>query len=153
MAQSLALFRDADTNIEDFDRDCIASIALHHNKTALSGRLPDVKVFHYADMIRDGRRAVEQLALAAGIEADAVLIDRVAEATSFGAMKAKAADYAPVGGTGFWKTDAGFFDSATSRKWEGQLSSSDMALYDARMTELIPDDQARSWLENGSELP
>jgi aryl sulfotransferase len=153
VAQSLALFRDADTNFEDFDRDCIASIALHHNKTALSGRLPDVKVFHYADMIRDGRRAVEQLAAAAGIEADATLVDRVAEATSFGAMKANAQNFAPVAGTGFWKSDAGFFDSASSRKWEGHLSSRDMALYDARMTELIPDDHARSWLENGSELP
>lgn len=146
---SLALFRDAETRIDDFDRDCLASIALHHEKTALSGRILDVKVFHYADMIRDGRKAVERLAYAAGIEADPALIDRVTEATSFGAMKAKAADFAPVGGTGFWKTDAGFFDSASSRKWEGQLSDAEFALFQSRMADLIPDAGTRRWLENG----
>jgi len=56
-------------------------------------------------MVRDGRRTVLALAKAAGIDADASVIDTVTEATGFGAMKAKAADYTPVAGTGFWKSD------------------------------------------------
>ena len=73
-------------------------------------------------MRRHGRATVQALALAAGIDADDGLIDRVTAATTFGAMKDKAADYAPVAGTGFWRDDRTFFHTASSRKWEGQLS-------------------------------
>ncbi len=64
-------------------------------------------------------------------------------------MKAKAADYAPVGGTGFWKSDANFFDSASSNKWDGKLSEKELARYRERLEELIPDARARDWLERG----
>jgi hypothetical protein len=134
----------------DTREDNLMSMSLHYDKTVLSGRLPDLKLFHYSDMVRDGRRAVEALAAAAGIKASASVIDTVTKATAFGAMKAKAADYAPVAGTGFWKSDANFFDSASSGKWDGQLSEEELALYRARIEELIPDVQARDWLEGGS---
>ena len=86
----------------------------------------------------------------AGVSHD--VIDKVAANSSFGAMKAKAGDYAPVGGTGFWKNDQNFFDSAQSRKWEGMLTDEDLALYRDRLGELVPDEQARNWLENGGAL-
>ncbi len=127
--------------------DNLMSLAMHYTNTALSGRLPDLKLFHYSDMVRDGRRAVEALAAAAAIDANANVIDAVTRATAFGAMKAKATDYAPVGGTGFWKSDENFFDSASSNKWEGTLSTEDLAFYRGRLEELIPDAQARDWLE------
>ena len=151
ISQSLRTFIDGEASLEDFDRDSLATVSLHYRETVGSGRLPDLKLFHYADMLRDGRRTVADLAHAAGIEADAALIDRVAEATSFGEMKANAAQYAPVGGTGFWKSDSNFFDSGSSRKWEGQLSEDELNLYDARLAALLPDDQARAWLENGGD--
>ena len=103
------------SNVSDnnnFGQETLMSMVMHYANTVLSGRLPNLKVFHYSDMVRDGRRTVEALAAAAGIEASARVIDKVTKATAFGAMKAKAADYAPVGGTGFWKNDANFFDSA-----------------------------------------
>ncbi len=127
----------------------LASLTTHYLETALSGRLPDLKLFHYSDMRRDSRRAVQALAVAVGLDADASLIDKVTEATDFRSMKAMAADYAPVGGTGFWKSDADFFDSASSRKWEGRLSDEELALYRRRLEELVPDARARHWLENG----
>ena len=129
--------------------DNLANISMHYRETALSGRLPDLKLFHYANMIRDGRRTVQALAQAAGIDADDGLIDKVTAATAFGNMKANAADYAPVGGTGFWKSDSNFFDSASSRKWEGQLSTDEFGQYRERFAALIPDPAARTWLEQG----
>jgi hypothetical protein len=102
-------------------------------------------------MQQDGRRTVELLAEAAGIDASATLIDEVTEATAFSAMKAKAADYAPVGGTGFWKSDTSFFSSATSGKWIGSLSEEELALYSARLAEQILGKRARAWLENGDQ--
>lgn len=134
----------------DLDHDSLATLTAHYTATALSGRLPDLKVFHYSDMVRDGRRTVEALAAAAGIDANASVIDTVTEATAFGAMKAKAADYVPVSGTGFWKSDENFFDSGSSKKWDGQLSVEELALYRGRLEALVPDVQALDWLEGGS---
>lgn len=147
--RSIRAFLDGPTDINDFDRDTLATFAQHYATTALSGRLPDNRVFHYSDMIRDGRATVERLANAAEIDADAALLDAVTEATAFGAMKAKAADYAPVAGTGYWKSDAGFFDSASSNKWEGKLTEQEIELYRARLADLVPEAWARRWLENG----
>lgn len=135
----------------DFDRDKLAILVAHFQKTVLCQRLPDLKVFHYSDMMRGGRKTVRALARAVGIRADDQLVETVAKATAFGAMKAKAADFAPVGGTGFWKSDENFFDSATSGKWEGRLSQEELALCAARLAELMPDAKARDWLENGGD--
>lgn len=145
-------FRVYVSGTKDFDYDSLATLTGHYAETVLSGRLPDLKLFHYSDMVRDGRRAVKALAAAAGIDASASVIDTVTKATAFGAMKARAAEYAPVAGTGFWKSDDNFFDSASSRKWEGKLSDEELALYRGRFKELIPDAQARDWLENGGDL-
>jgi len=137
------------SDCDNFGEETLMTMAIHYAHTVQSGRLPNLKLFHYSDMVRDGRRTVEALAAAAGIDVDASVIDTVTKATAFGVMKAKAADYAPVGGTGYWKSDASFFDSASSKKWEGELSEEELALYRGRLAELIPDDQARDWLEGG----
>ena len=149
LARSIQSFIYDPTAHDALGNDSLAYVAMHYSETALTGRLPDLKLFHYADMIRDGRRTVQALAEAAGIDADGGLIDKVAAATAFGAMKANAVDYAPVGGTGFWKSDSNFFDSASSGKWEGQLSANEIGLYRERLAALIPDPAARAWLERG----
>ena len=143
-------YLDGTSDVGDLDRDTLATLTMHYTETVLSGRLADLRLFHYSDMLKDGRATVERLAKAADIDADAALIDTVAEATAFGAMKANAADFAPVGGTGFWKSDAGFFDSASSKKWEGRLTEEEIGLYQARLSQLIPNAKARAWLENGN---
>ncbi|MGB5166412.1 MAG: sulfotransferase domain-containing protein [Woeseiaceae bacterium] len=146
---SIRRFVNEPVDRDDFDKDTLASLALHYSETVLSGRYPHLNVLHYSDMLRDGHRAVQDLARAAGIEAGAELIDQVAAATVFGAMKARAVDYAPVGGTGYWKSDAGFFDSASSGKWEGKLSPAEIDLFNTRLAELVPDEKARTWLLAG----
>ena len=149
IAQSLRRFLNGKADLDDWDSDSLASISRHYNETVLSGRLPALHLFHYSDMVADGRGTVERLAQAIGIEAESALLEAVAAATAFGAMKSRAEDYAPVGGTGFWKSDAAFFDSASSRKWEGELSEEEVAIYQQRLGELISDSQARAWLETG----
>jgi hypothetical protein len=146
---SIRRFINEPVDPDDFDKDTLASLALHYSETVLSGRYPHLNVLHYSDMLRDGHRTVQNLASAAGIEAGAELIDQVAAATVFGAMKARAVDYAPVGGTGYWKSDAGFFDSASSGKWEGKLSPAEIDLFNTRLAELVPDEKARTWLLAG----
>lgn len=146
---SARLFLEGAAAPDDFDTDTLALIVTHYLDTACSDRVPDLGLFHYADMLKDGRGTVARMAQAAGIGASDDLIDRVTAATEFGAMKANAANYAPVGGTGFWHSDTAFFDSGSSSKWVGQLSGEMIALYHRRMEELIPDPAQRRWLESG----
>ncbi|MGB2203023.1 MAG: sulfotransferase domain-containing protein [Pseudooceanicola atlanticus] len=147
---SARVFLESPARFDDFDTDTLALIVAHYLETVQSGRVPGLGLFHYADMLRDGRGTVRRMAEAAGIDASEALIDAVTAATEFGAMKQKAADYAPVGGTGFWHSDAAFFASGTSDKWAGQLSEELLALYDRRKAELLPDPEQRRWLEVGS---
>lgn len=147
--ESFNAFVERGVNRDDFAHDTLAKVCLHYMQTACSDRVHDLKLFHYSDMRADGREAVAQLAHAIGID-DPALVGRVAEATSFAEMKSKAAEFAPVGGTGFWKSDSGFFDSASSRKWEGVLSEAEMARFEERLAELVPDAEARHWLVSGN---
>ena len=133
----------------DFGRDTLAKFALQYTQTACLKRQPDLKVFHYTDFVKDGHAAVAQLARAIGID-DPDLIDRVAEATSFSSMKSNAGNFAPAAGTGYWRADGGFFDSATSGKWDGQLSEQELQQFDARLAELVPDKAAREWFLYGN---
>ncbi len=149
LPQSFRHYVDSALDLDDFDNDSFATFAQHYRETACSGRLPDLKLFHYTDMRRDGYCAVADLARAAGIEADSALIDRVAEATAFETMKAHSANYTPFAGKGLWKSEANFFDSATSQKWKGQLSEEELALYRERLAQQVPDRRARDWLEMG----
>jgi hypothetical protein len=135
---------------EDYSSRTLESVAGHYLETLQSDRQPRPAMLHYADMMADPRGAVAQIAEIAGIEVDDTLLDVVVEASSFGAMKANAADFAPAGGTGLFKTDAEFFDSGQSRKWIGQVTEEALDLYDARLADLIPDAAARDWLQYGS---
>ncbi len=150
--RAFSYFIEEDADPEDIDRDKLATITRHYTETALSGRFSDLACLHYADLTRNGVQAVERVAKAAGIEAQEPMLAQVAKATTFGAMKANAKEFVPVGGTGFWKSDANFFDSGTSGKWQGVLSEAQIEAYDTRLNELIPDVAARAWLEAGDRV-
>lgn len=151
VSPSLLRFVDAPVDPDQIDNDSVETIALHYTETVLRGRIPGLVLLHYDDMLRDPYGTVERLAIAARIEVTRAQIDAVAEATSFTSMKAEASSYAPVGGTGFWHSDAAFFDSAASRKWNGQVSDADYAHFEDRLAHLIPDEEARRWLLEGSD--
>jgi hypothetical protein len=134
---------------DNIDRDSLALMVAHHQRTVRPDRLPRLTVLHYADMVADPAAAVARLAGALEIEADATVRARVVAATGFGAMKARASEYAPAGGTGFWQEDAAFFDSGGTGKWAGVLSAAQVQAYRARMADLVPEAARRRWLEAG----
>jgi aryl sulfotransferase len=104
---------------------------------------------HYADMTRDLATAVATIADHVGISLPSEMIAKIVEAATFDSMKANAGSFAPSAGLDFWKTDANFFDSATSNKWEGQLSAADLEAYDKAISGLLSSED-RNWLEWGS---
>ncbi|MGI3168225.1 sulfotransferase domain-containing protein [Pseudooceanicola sp. C21-150M6] len=150
VSEALARFLDGPMDPEDLDNDALAIVVHHYLQTARSGRVPGLVLMHYADMIRDAEGTLRQLAGAAGIAVSDAAIAAIAEASGIDAMRGKAELYAPVGGTGFWKEDAAFFATGGAGNWQGQLTEADLAAYEARITALIPDPEARGWLERGA---
>jgi aryl sulfotransferase len=126
----------------------LPSIVRHYRATlALAGR-ENLLQLHYADMLRDLGGAMARIADFVGLSHSPDVMATLVEAARFDNMQANAHRFAPSAGQDFWHRDAGFFDSATSNKWVGQLTQDDLAAYEARMDDLL-DPAERRWLEWG----
>lgn len=143
-------FLNASFSPDHVDDDCLETITVHYTKTVQEGARRQLTVMHYADMIADHGGAIARLARELGIPADDRVLKEVADATSFGTMKSRAKSYAPEGGKGIWKSDTAFFDSGGTDKWRSAFTDAQVAAYDARLSELMPDAEARHWLERGA---
>ncbi len=117
-------------------------------------QLPNVHLFHYADMRRDLRRHTVHIARVLGYDYDTSLLDDVSASLQFERMQANARknQEQSVQSSATFMDPAAFFDSGTSRKWEGKLNESDLRTYQLRLAELLPQDDAY-WLESGGALP
>jgi len=124
--------------------------AIHHFQSyARWQHLPNVHLFHYADMKGDLAGQMARFADVLGVSVAADLMARLVEAATFDTMKAKAEVNAPEVEDGYWKDKRQFFHSGTSQKWIGRLSEVQIAGYNARMAALLsPKD--RAWLEWGA---
>lgn len=153
LSTALGTFLNAPMDPLDFDTDSLASITHHYLKTARAPRGQQQTLLHYSDMIRDPRAALIHLARENDIRADDALIAGILEATSLPAMRKQADQYAPAGGTGFFKNDADFFATGGTGNWQGHLSAQDFEHYKDRLSELVPNAEDRRWLENGTGAP
>lgn len=144
-------FTDRPFSPEQNIGETLESLVRHYRSFADWRHLPNIHIFHYADMTRDLRGAVGRVAAILGVE-DAGLIEAVTEAARFSSMKRKADTYAPSADRGIWKDNAGFFESGSSNKWQGVLSDESLTRYDARMRALLPPEDV-AWFERGEPAP
>ena len=100
-------------------------------------------------MLRDLPGALARIAVHVDIVLPSEVMAAITKAATFASVKANAGRFTPSAGQGFWKADAGFFDSATSNKWEGQLTAADLAAYTAKVDAVLSPEE-RAWLEWGS---
>jgi len=124
---------------------------VHHLETFWDNRgLPNVHLFHYADMQTDLRGEMRRLADALGIDIDDATLRQLAASATFDEMSARAGDFAPqVKIDGFWNDTKSFFHAGTSGQWEALLTTPEhRSHYDARVSELAPPDLA-AWLHGG----
>lgn len=135
---------------EPVDHRGLAPLLDHYLCTLAREPRENLLRLHYADMLRDLPGAVARIAAHVGIDHSPDLLAAIAEAATFDSMKANAARFTPSAGQGFWKADAGFFDSASSRKWDGVLTEDDLAAYDAVMDAALSPAE-RAWLEWGDD--
>lgn len=134
---------------EQFDETSLHAVVTHCRQTLLRDGRDNLLRLHYADMLRDLDGAVRRLAAHVGLSLPQELMACVTEAARFDNMKSNADRFAPSAGQGFWATDAGFFDSASSNKWDGIPAADDLSAYDARISAMLTP-QERAWLEWGS---
>ncbi len=128
----------------------LSTIVRHYRETLRREPRENLLRLHYSGMLADLDDAVARIAAHVGIDVPPELMAAVVTAATFESMKANAHRYAPSAGQDFWHRDDGFFDSATSKKWEGQLTDADLAAYDARISALLTPDE-RHWLEWGTK--
>ncbi len=131
------------------DHGTLKLIVKHYLATLGATHRPNVLRLHYADMTRDLNGAVQKVAKHIGVSHPPEVMDKLVEAARFDSMKKNADRFAIAQGRGVWRDDAGFFDSATSNKWEGILTEEDLAAYDSAIDTLLSPAQRR-WLEFGS---
>ena len=84
--------------------------------------LPNIHVFHYADMLADPKAAMQRLAGILALDIDGGLMDTLVQASSFKQMKANAGKMVPGAGMGIWHDESKFFNKGTSNQWEGVIS-------------------------------
>lgn len=127
----------------------VASIVYHYKSVKQWAHLPNVHLFHYADMSRNLGREMNRLSGILGHEYPQELMDEFVEANRFNIMKSNVARHVAPKESTIFKDDAEFFSSGTNNKWEKYLSTGDTASYDSRIVQLLP---ARdiSWLQWGN---
>ncbi len=109
----------------------------------------NVHLYHYSDMKKDLRGTIAGMAAALSIDLSEAQLVEFTQAASFEAMKRNASQFAPESGRGFWKRETDFFARGANQQWKDALSPAELAAFDARLAELLPDADARNWLLNG----
>jgi hypothetical protein len=112
--------------------------------------LPNVHMFHYADMIADLPGAVRHMARAMGLDDQGALIGEIVDGATFSKLKAAAVAADKASGSGVFYLGANFFNSGTSGKWVDKLTEDDLAEFERRLEVLLPEKGARDWLLWGS---
>jgi aryl sulfotransferase len=133
---------------DDGEHANLFSIIDHYRCTLKREPRENILRLHYRDMLGNLDHAVNKIAKHVDIVHPPELLAELVKAATFENMKSNAERFAPSAGQDFWKNDTGFFDSASSNKWEGQLTEADLEAYGALISELLTPPE-RNWLEWG----
>lgn len=154
-SERIAFRRFLDGGAEGFDGDAntLAHMLRHYEAArAAAAAQPNVALFHYADMCADLPATFARVAELLGVAHPPALMERLIAAARFDHMKAHAARYTPLANKAAMPSEAHFFDSGTSGKWQRRLTPEELAQYDAAMSAALSPD-ARAWLEFGAGTP
>lgn len=148
MDTALDYYLDTPFQDDEVDRDTLATL-IRHFETARSGRWPESCILNYAAMSRDHAATLTRLDSWLGTGASPELLGAIRRATEFGAMKDRAADFAPEASNKIWHSDRDFFAGGRSGGWQGSFTPDQISRYQKRFAELLPDAGSRHWIETG----
>lgn len=122
---------------------------LHHLQTAWERRgLPNVHLFHYADLVRDLTGELRHLASALGVDTSDADLERYTAAADLDAMRAGAERNAPESDQ-IWQDPAAFFKRGRMEQWREVFTPEVLTAYDARSAELHTDEEFLAWAHGG----
>ena len=109
--------------------------------------VPNVHLFHYADMWADLDGEMRRVAAALEVPVDETRWPSFVEAAGLDAMRSRAAHTTPEAHAGLWVSPERFFHSGGTRGWASFLGPDDLAHFEARLRELAAD--AADWATSG----
>jgi aryl sulfotransferase len=123
---------------------------LHHAKTWWEFRhLPNIRLIHYNDLLRDLEGEMRALADYLEIAVPEERWPAVVDACRFETVKARPERVMSEGANMFWKEGTRtFFHKGTNGRWKDILSADELRLYNEAMRKTLPPDCAH-WLEHG----
>lgn len=126
---------------------------LHHAKTWWEFRhLPNIRLIHYNDLLRDLEGEMRALADYLGIIVPDERWLSVVDACRFETVKANPEKVMANQAEMFWKDGRHtFFYKGTNGRWKGVLSAEELKLYDEAMRKTLSPDCAH-WLEHGGRV-
>ncbi len=132
-------FLDAPLTKAGTDDLTVASIVQHYQEARARETNGNVHFFHYADLSNDLPGQIVRLADLLEISLPDTVRDEIVEATTFATMR-KAVETSERRfhqDTPFHDL-ADFYNSGSSGKWEGRLTTADMEGYDASIARMLP---------------
>jgi len=108
-------------------------------------KLPNIHLFHYADMKADLRGHISTTADILGVSISDTELNDMTAAASFENMQQKGEQFAPGSGTGLWKQEKNFFATGTNAQWKDKLTEQQVAAFDRKISELLNPEQI-DWL-------
>lgn len=109
---------------------------------------PNLLLVHHADLLADLKGEMARISAFLGIDTPSGMLDEIAKAGDFAAMKAEGAALLPQLGEQLDHGHQRFLNKGTNGRWKGVLTQDDIARYekliDASLTR-----SAANWLEHG----
>ncbi len=133
---------------EGLDQPSLELITRHYQTARAISHLPNVHMFHYNTLSQDLHGQMQRVAAAIGVSHPPELFEKLVAKATFKSMKENAVRTAPGAVGGLYKDPSAFFESGTSRKWEGKLNAIQLAAYDTRIAGLLSAEDIR-YLEAG----
>lgn len=124
---------------------------LNHFDTFFERRhLPNVALFHYADLKADLPGELRRLADVLEIDVSEARATDLAEHATLDSMRAQAQHLAPNATQSLWKDTERFFRSGTGGEWNELMSAEDQRHYQERVAELTSPEVA-AWAHHGRQ--
>lgn len=150
--QGFDMFVDDDAPDGSPDEMTLDGIVRHYLTFRPRRHLPNVHLLHYADLSRDRAGQVARIAGVLGISHPPEVMAEIIDGVAFESMQGNYVVPSATRQGSTFRDGTNFFDSGTSRKWEGRVSDARMARYAARIAGMLPPEEVR-WFEDGGPLP
>jgi hypothetical protein len=148
ISEDFRMFVEDETPDGANDDMTLDSIVYHYLSFRNFTHLPNVHLYHYADMSENLKVNVSQLSSILEYDHPIDIIDQIVDGASFSTMQSNAKRTAS-GESATFKDEAAFFSSGTSQKWAGKLSETEVDAYDRRVAGLLSPEDV-SWIEFGN---